>query len=55
MDVSTEIREQLDMQISNSDPFPRKVRFNDIRVIIEPERKPNDYTIIKDIKNQKPM
>ena len=53
MDISTEIQEQVAKQISDSDPSPRKVRFNDIPVIIEPERKPNDYDIIQDIKDQK--
>ena len=32
---------------------PKKVRFDDISVIIEPEAKPNDYDIIQDIKDQK--
>ena len=52
MDVSTEIREQLAKQISDSDPSPRKVRFSDVPVIIEPERKLDDYNIIQDIKDQ---
>ena len=32
---------------------PKKVRFDDIPVIIEPEAKPDDYDIIQDIKDQK--
>ena len=53
MDVSTEIREQLAKQISNTDPSPQKVPFSDVPVIIEPERKLDDYDIIQDIKDQK--
>ena len=53
MDVSTELREQLAKQISDSDPSPRKVRFSDVPIIIEPERKLDDYDIIQDIKDQK--
>ena len=32
---------------------PKKVRFDDIPVIIELESKPDDYDIIQDIKDQK--
>ena len=45
-DVSTEIWEQLDNLASDSEPSPRKVRFNDVPIFIESERKPDDYDII---------
>ena len=35
------------------DQSPRKVRFDDVPIIIEPERKLDDYDIIQDIKDQK--
>ena len=34
------------------DRFPQKVRFDDVPIIIKPERKPDDYDIIQDIKDQ---
>ena len=52
-DVSIEIREQLDNLAFDSEPSPIYVRFNDVPIIIEPERKLDDYDTIQDIKDQK--
>ena len=52
-DISAEVRQQLGELDSHPDRSPRKVRFDDVPIIIEPERKPDDYNIIQDIKDQK--
>ena len=52
-DISAEVRQQLGELDSHPDRSPRKVRFDDVPIIIEPERKPDDYDIIRDIKDQK--
>ena len=52
-DISAEVRQQLWELDLHPDRSPRKVRFDDIPVIIEPDRKPDDYDIIQDIKDQK--
>ena len=53
MDISTEVRQHLGELDSYPDQSLRKVRFDDVPIIIEPERKPDDYDIIQDIKDQK--
>ena len=52
-DINTEVRQHLEELDSYPDRFPRKVRFDDVLIIIKPERKPDDYDIIQDIKDQK--
>ena len=52
-DISAEVRQQLGELDLHPDWSPRKVRFDDVPIIIEPERKPDDYNIIQDIKDQK--
>ena len=52
-DISAKVRQQLGELDLHPDWFPRKVRFDDVPIIIEPERKPDDYDIIQDIKDQK--
>ena len=52
-DISTEVRQHLEELDSYPDRSPRKVRFDDVPIIIKPERKPDDYDIILDIKDQK--
>ena len=55
--IPTDIRAEVQQQLKELDPHPdrspRKVRFDDTQVIIEPDRKPDDYDIIQDIKDQK--
>ena len=51
-DINAEVRQQLGELDSHPDRSPRKVRFDD-PIIIELERKPDDYDIIQDIKDQK--
>ena len=50
-DISAKVRQQLGELDLYPDRSPRKVRFDDIPVIIEPDRKPDDYDIIQDIKD----
>ena len=45
-DISAKVRQQLGELGMHPDRSPRKVRFDDVPIIIEPERKPNDYDII---------
>ena len=52
-DISAEVQQQLGELDSHPDWSPRKVRFDDVSIIIEPEWKPDDYDIIQDIKDQK--
>ena len=52
-DISTEVWQQLGELGSYPDRSPRKVRFDDVPIIIEPEPKSDDYDIIQDIKDQK--
>ena len=51
--ISAEVRQQLGELDLHPDRSPRKVRFDDVPIIIKPERKPDDYDIIQDIKDQK--
>ena len=53
VDVSPEIKKHLEELDLDPDHSPRKVRFNDVLIIIEPERRPDDYNIVLDIKDQK--
>ena len=50
-DISVEVRKELEKTNLGVVTEPKRVRFDDIPVIIEPEIKPND--IIQDINNQK--
>ena len=52
-DISAEVRQQLGELGMHPDRSLRKVRFDDVPIIITPERKPDDYDIIQDIKDQK--
>ena len=52
-DISIEVREELEKTKLGIETEPKRVRFDDISVIIEPEVKPDDYDIIQDIKDQK--
>ena len=52
-DISIEVRDELEKTNLGVVTKPKKVRFDDIPVIIEPELKPDDYDIIQDIKDQK--
>ena len=52
-DISIEVRDDLEKTNLGVVIEPKKVRFDDIPVIIEPEAKPDDYDIIQDIKDQK--
>ena len=52
-DISVEVREQLEKTNLSVETSPRRVRFDDISIIIEPKVKPDDYDIIQDIKDQK--
>ena len=52
-DISAEVQQQLGELDLHPDQSPRKVRFDDVPIIIEPERKPDDYDIIQDTKDQK--
>ena len=52
-DISIEVRDDLEKTNLGVVTEPKKVRFDDIPVIIEPEVKPDDYDIIQDIKDQK--
>ena len=45
-DISEEIRKELEETNLKLDPSPKRVRFDDIPVIIELEAKPDDYDII---------
>ena len=51
-DISAEVQQQLKELGSYPDRSPRKARFDDTPVIIRPDRKPDDYDIIQDIKDQ---
>ena len=53
--ILEDINEEVKQELSRSNlqiPYPR-VRFDDILVFIESERKVNEYDIIRDIKDQK--
>ena len=52
IDISAEVQQQLKELGSYPDRSPRKVRFDDTPVIIRLDRKPDDYDIIQDIKDQ---
>ena len=52
-DISVEVREELKKTSLNLDTPPRRLRFDDVLVIIESEVKPDGYDIIQDIKDQK--
>ena len=52
-DISLEVRDNLERTNLGAATEPKKVRFEDIPVIIELEVKPDDYDIIQDIKDQK--
>ena len=52
-DISIEVRDDLEKTNLGVVTEPKKVRFDDIPVIIEPEANPDDYDIIQDIKDQK--
>ena len=52
-DISTEVQKHLEELDSYPDWSPRKVRFDDVPIIIESERKPNDYDIIQGIRDRK--
>ena len=45
-DISIEVREELEKTNLGIEAEPKRVRFDDIPVIIEPEVKPDDYDII---------
>ena len=51
--ISVEVRKELEKINLNVEASSRKVRFDDVPVIIEPEVKPDDYDIIQDIEDQK--
>ena len=48
-----EVRKELEKTNLKLDPPPRRVRFDDVLIIIESEVKSDDYDIIQDIKHQK--
>ena len=52
-DISIEVRDELEKTNLGVVTEPKRVRFDDIPVIIEPEVKSDDYDIIQDIKDQK--
>ena len=52
-DISVEVRKELEKTNLDVVTEPKRVRFDDIPVIIEPEVKLDDYDIIQDIKDQK--
>ena len=52
-DVSREVRKDLEESERTSDPPSRKVRFDEIPVVIQLDLKPDEYGIIQDIKEQK--
>ena len=52
-DISIEVRNDLEKTNLGVVTESKKVRFDDIPVIIEPESKSDDYDIIQDIKDQK--
>ena len=52
-DISIEVKDDLERTNLGIVAEPKKVRFDDVPVIIEPEAKLDDYDIIQDIKDQK--
>ena len=52
-DISVEFREEIEGFKSTSQPCPRKVKFDEVPVIIESKKKLDEYDIIQDIKDQK--
>jgi len=52
-DVSQEVRRSLGNNVVNPEPIQRKVTFDDIPVVINPDLKVDEYDIIQDIKDQK--
>jgi len=53
IDISQEVRENLDESVVLLDPLRQKVTFDDIPVFINPKFKVDEYNIVQDIKDQK--